>query len=226
MDSKKDIAADKLYFDGRGDVTSFVEKAELIAALKGHTDEKKAIFIASKLGSSAFDVYRRLSSDDKKNPEKIKEDLLKEFCREERNRDETLDALMSSVRSPTESPQRFAYKLLRLVGLAYSTLDDNTKKTIAKDYYVKGLSKELQVVLKSMPNFSTRNINELSDETTRLQIAGVKSETALKVANVELYDRDELIDKITKNVVEQLKCTPVKDDEAEINFNTNSRPSN
>ena len=74
-----------MYFDGTGDVACFVEKVELIATLKGHTDEKKAIFIASKLGGSAFDVYRRLSTDDKKDSGKIKEELLKEFCREERN---------------------------------------------------------------------------------------------------------------------------------------------
>ena len=87
-----------MYFDGRGDATSFVEKAELIAALKGHTE-------ASKLVPSAFDVYRRLFSDDKKNPDKIKGDLLKGFCREERNNDEALDALMNCLRSPAESPQ-------------------------------------------------------------------------------------------------------------------------
>ena len=88
-----------LYFDGTGDVASFLEKADLLASLNGHTEEKKAKYIASKLGSSAFDVYRRLSTDDKKDPEKIQEQLLKEFCREERNREEALHALMNCVRS-------------------------------------------------------------------------------------------------------------------------------
>ena len=33
MDSK--LSEDKLYFNGNGDVTSFIEKVEIIAALKG-----------------------------------------------------------------------------------------------------------------------------------------------------------------------------------------------
>ena len=87
---------DKLYFDGVGDVTSLVEKIDLVSGLKGHADEQKARFIASKLGASAFDVYRRLSIEDKKNPETIKTKLLKEFCREERNREEALQAARDS----------------------------------------------------------------------------------------------------------------------------------
>ena len=35
------------------------------------------MFIASKLTGQAFDVYRRLSVDDKKDPSKIKEQLRK-----------------------------------------------------------------------------------------------------------------------------------------------------
>ena len=151
-----------IYFDGNGDVTKFVEKIELIATLKGHTEEKKAIFIASKLGSSAFDVYRRLSTDDKKDPEKVKENLLKEYSREERNREEALDALLK-LRLVGQSSQGFAYRILKLVGLSYSTLDAATKNTIAKDYFVKGLSTELQVALKSVSTFSTMDLNQLSD---------------------------------------------------------------
>ena len=76
----------------------------------------------------AFDVYHRLLID----PEKIKTELLKEFCREGRNRDETLDAIMHGKHQPGESTQRYAYRILRLVGLAYSTMDGIIKGTIAK----------------------------------------------------------------------------------------------
>ena len=65
----------KVYFNGTGDVQSFVEKVELLASLKGHADEVKATFIASRLTGTAFDVYRRMSALDKKDPEKIKENL-------------------------------------------------------------------------------------------------------------------------------------------------------
>ena len=149
-----------IYFDGSVDVTSFVEKVELIAKLKGHTDEKEAIFIGSKLRGSAFDVYRRLTDEEKENPETIKSNLLKEFCREERNHEEALSASMKGCRLPTETPQRFAYHILKLVGLAYSTLDANTQNTIARDYFMKGLSTELQVAIKSITGFSDIDLNK------------------------------------------------------------------
>ena len=82
----------KANFNGMGD--NFVEKVESIE-LKGHETEKKAKYIASKSGVSAFDVYRRLSADDKVDTENIKTELLKEYSREERNREEALYSLMT-----------------------------------------------------------------------------------------------------------------------------------
>ena len=204
MDDKENKLG--IYFDGNGDVTKFVEKIDLVATLKGHTDEKKAIFIASKLGLGAFDVYRRLSTDDKKDAEKIKENLLKEYSREERNREEALDALLKCSRLVGESSQGFAYRILKLVGLSYSSLDAATKNIIAKDYFVKGLSTDLQVALKSVSTFSTMTLNQLSDETTRLEIAGVRSGNAEKVTSVEtVVPVPDLIKKITESVITQLK---------------------
>ena len=141
--------------------------------LKEHEGEKKAIFIASKLNGVAFDVHGRLSADEKKDPEKIKGDLLKEFSCEERNREAALHSLMTSIRIKDESAQAFAYKILRLVQLAYATLGEATRKTIAKDYFVKGLSTNLQVALKFSTTFAQMDINAVADETTRLEIAGI-----------------------------------------------------
>ena len=58
-------------FDGKGDVNIFLTKVELVASIKGHANEKKAQFVASKLSGPAFDVYMRLSDDDKKDFDKI-----------------------------------------------------------------------------------------------------------------------------------------------------------
>ena len=58
-------------FDGSGDVKVFLEKVKLHSLLKGYTDEKAAQNLASKLEGRAFDVYMRLSVDDKKNVTKI-----------------------------------------------------------------------------------------------------------------------------------------------------------
>ena len=47
-----------LQFDGSTDVNKFITKVELIASLKNHTEDKKALFIGSKLNGPALDVYK------------------------------------------------------------------------------------------------------------------------------------------------------------------------
>ena len=202
----------KVYFDGTGDVQSFVEKVELMATLKGHnTNEPKATFIASRLVGTAFDVYRRMSADDKKDPEKLKENLKKEFCREERNREEALNALMSASRQSGDTPQAYAYKVVKWVQLAYSSLDDATQGTIAKDYFLKGLSSELQVAIKSIDKFADKTIAELSDEATRLEIAGVGVGVRSTIAGIATTSETDLVERITAGVIEKLTTSDLLD---------------
>ena len=54
-------------YDGKEDVEVFLTKLELVAAIKGYADEKKAQYLASKLIPPAFDVYLRLSTGEKKD---------------------------------------------------------------------------------------------------------------------------------------------------------------
>ena len=77
----------KLTFDGTGDVQVFLTKVEIQNSLKGYTGESLAQAIASRLEGPAFDVYLRMSSDDRKDASKIKAELLKEFERGKRNRE-------------------------------------------------------------------------------------------------------------------------------------------
>ena len=125
-------------FDGNGDVKVFLTKVELEASIKGYADEKKAQYVASKLISPAFDVYLRLSVEQKKDFNAIKEELLKEFERGQLNREEAIHILSTRRRQPEESPQTYAYKLMELVKLSYSSFDVASQKTIAKDYFVRG----------------------------------------------------------------------------------------
>lgn len=194
----------KVYFNGTGDVQSFVEKVELMAALKDHKDAVKATFIASRLTGTAFDVYRRMSAEDKKDPEKIKTNLLKEFCREERNREEALNALMQASRKTGETTQAFSYRILKLVQLAYSSLDAGIQNTIARDYFMKGLSSDLQVAVKSVADFKDKTLQLLSDEATRLEIAGVGSSKPESVATVGGTSETDWVEKITAGVLEKL----------------------
>ena len=73
--------------------TSLLTKVEIQSSLKGYTEEKLAQAIASRLEGPAFDVYLRMSSEDRKDASKIKAELLKEFERGKRNREEALDQL-------------------------------------------------------------------------------------------------------------------------------------
>ena len=196
-------------------MTSFIEKVEIIAALKGHTEENEAMFIASKLTGQAFDVHRRLSVDDKKDPSKIKEQLRKEYCREERNREEALYVLLNSTRLPGESCQKFSYRILNLANLANAGIAENTRKTIAKDYYVNGLSRELQVAWNSSHNYSTLDLKQLSDETTRLELAGINAVKMMEIKAVDTPDASEIVTKIIEKVLEQISSSKASNTESD-----------
>ena len=110
MDSKK---YNKCY-DGSSDVRKFITKVELEAALKGHADEKKAQYVASKLEGHAMDVYLRMSAEDKKDAEKVKGELLKEFERGQLDREEAIAELDKRRRLPDESAETYVYKILAI----------------------------------------------------------------------------------------------------------------
>ena len=105
-------------YDGTHDVRKFVAKVELEASLKNHADEKKAQYIASKLVGHAMDVYLRMSTEDQKDPEKVKTELLKEYERGQLNREEAIAELDGRKRLPKESADTYAFKIIELVKLA------------------------------------------------------------------------------------------------------------
>ena len=135
----KDMETKSKIFDGTGDVKAFIEKVSIHSALKGYDGEKAAQNLASKLEGRAFDVYMRLSAADKKKAEKIQSELMKEFESGNLDREAAILELSKRVRSPNESAQTFAYKIIALVKLAYPAFDVNTQKTTAKDYFFRGV---------------------------------------------------------------------------------------
>ena len=195
-----------LIFDGTGDVEKFIVKCNLHCSLKGHGALKSAQFLGSRLEGRAFDVYMRLCEDDKKNPIKIKEELLKEFQRGNQDRDVAIHELSSRSRLPQETPQTFAYKLIELVKLAYPDFADNVQLTIAKDFFIKGVHSEMQVALKSLSHFKDCDINTLAKETVRLELAGVKSQMHLPPPNVNNVDEEKsLVDAIANKVMDKIE---------------------
>ena len=129
------------YYDGTGDVEKFVVRIELEASLKGHQDEKKAQFLASKLVGAAMEVYLRLSDADHKEFDKIKTELYKEFRKGQLDREEAITVLGCRSREPRETAQSYAYTIIELVKLAYPDFGNDVRASIAKDYFARGFRK-------------------------------------------------------------------------------------
>ena len=113
------MAAKKLdVFDGEGDVIEFVTRVQSHDGLmKGYEGEKLSYCLAEKLRGPAFSVFMRLPADDQKNFETVKNELYKEFKKEQRNREEAIKELSRRKRLPGESIRTFAYNMMELVRL-------------------------------------------------------------------------------------------------------------
>ena len=162
-------------FDGSGGIKVFIEKVSIHSLLKGYEGERATQNIAGRLEGRAFDVYMRLGASDKKDPSKIKCELLEEFERGNQDREVAINVLVNRTRSFDESPQTFAFKIQELVSLAHPAFHTNTCNTIANGYFIKGLHPKMQVALKSLPVFVSASISQLATETVRLEIAGIDS---------------------------------------------------
>ena len=118
------------FFDGTTDVEKFVVRIDLEASLKNYQDEKKAQYLASKLIGPAMEVYLRLSAEDKKEFDKIKDELYTEFLKGQLDREEAVTVLGSRTRVPGEAAHTFAHKVIELVKLAYPTFGNAVRLSI------------------------------------------------------------------------------------------------
>ena len=80
---------------------------------------------------------RKIPTEEKRNLESVKSHLMKKYCREERNREEALNAL-NGCRLPGETNERFAYRMSKLVQLAHAHETEEIQTSIAKYYFKQG----------------------------------------------------------------------------------------
>ena len=158
-------------FTGATDVKMFLTKCELHCKLKGYEDEKIAVFIAERLDEAAFDTYMTLTTEDKKDPEKIKDALLNGFDRSKRNREVAVEKLKDRGRLPNEGAEVFAYKIKELVKSAYPKFNDDALALLTKDYYVKGLHIDIQKELRKHEAYEDKSVDDLVTQTILLEIA-------------------------------------------------------
>ena len=196
-------------FSGIGNVTNFIEKIDLLASLKDYDEEKQAKLLASYLDDAAFDVYMRLPADDRKNPNKIKDELLKEFNKGQVNREAAIKELKERTLKPGEPFATFSYKIEELMKLAYPDFNEVVRTTIAKDYFVNALSCEMQTALKSIADYSSKSLSDLVTETTRLELAGVKARIPTKDNVLQISEEDEMVNTVTKRVMEGMSALNV-----------------
>ena len=200
-------------YNGSTNVKEFITVCELECSVKDYAGEKKANYVGSKLAGPAFDVYMRLSDAQKKDFEEIKKELYKEFEKGNLDREEAIQSLSSRQQLPEESVQTYAFKLSELVKLAYPTFAAAAQNTIAKDYFVRGLHPSMQTALKSSPGFTDMDLKGATDETVRLELAGVKSAGTSRLAGAgvnvvesgnSVMESNDFIDSVAEKVVEKL----------------------
>ena len=179
-----------------------LEKVSIYAFLKRYNGEKAALNLASKLEGRAFHVYMRLHAADKKSVEKIQKELLEEFEHGNQNIEVAIFELNNRKREKDKSPQTFVFKLFELVQLAYPSFEDDALRTIAKDNFIRGVLPNMQVALKSFPDFATASIDKLAAETSRLQIAGIYS-FASTVSHACMSVKNQSIDDIVSKVMQK-----------------------
>ena len=85
----------------------FLEKVSIQTCFKGYEDEKRSQNIASSLEGRAFDVYMRLKNEDEKNPDKVEEELLKEFEKGKQDRELAIHELTNRMQHADEPAQIF-----------------------------------------------------------------------------------------------------------------------
>ena len=162
-------------FDGKGDVMAFLMKMSLHIRLKKVTGEEAAMLLASRLEEPAFTVYMRMPDTDKSDIKKIEAALKKQYETGDRDREQALSLLNARLLKEGESLEDFAFAISRLVKLAYPTFSLTDQNIHEKDAFVGGLHPDLQMNLKTLPDFKTMTYKLVVDNAIRFQVAGVKS---------------------------------------------------
>ena len=91
---------------------------------------------------------------------------------------------------------------------------------------MKGVHNDMQVALKSLKGFEESDMNKVSDETTRLELAGIKAiQCAGSRVNTvnQISDESTIINSIPNKVIEKLQSTGLSAatggiDEEEVNY--------
>ena len=163
------------FFDGTGNLLSFLDRITVWTTLKGFEGEKKALALASRLEGAAFENYRRLDSEEKQDFDVIVVSLKKEFLGGAIDRWLAVELRGRKWKQFEEPPAAFAHDIGRLVRLAYPGFDSGSAITLAKDAFLDGLPREFQILLRRDKTTNAKVVKELAKEVNQLPLAGIPS---------------------------------------------------
>ena len=143
--------------------------------------------LASKLNGAAFEVYMPLSTEERKVYVTLQEELGKEFKKGTRNRETAIHQLATAAYS-NGSIKTHAYDIMELVKLAYTTFDDANRQIIAKDYFLKSVHSDMQVLKAKYPKMEEVTLTDLANETSRLEIVGIKAKLGGNLSEVDAVE--------------------------------------
>lgn len=134
-------------FDGVGDVERFLDHFDVVAKANNWNQEVQALQLPTALTKAAFDVYRRLSPEERGSISRLKAVLMKEFGAAALESDYAL-LFVSRRRQVGESLSDFGEALKSLGRKAYPTFTDQQLEKLCQTHFINGgLSEALRVQL-------------------------------------------------------------------------------
>ena len=119
-----------------------------------------------------------LSSDDKKDPGKIKTALLNSFDNAKQNRGVAIGELRHRMRLKDENAEVFAHKIQELLKNGYPRFDEPSRASLPKVHLLRWWSDHqpaMQKELRKLADLENKALADLIKQTTYFEIAGANT---------------------------------------------------
>jgi hypothetical protein len=139
-------------YDGKSDFLVWIEKLELVAALRKLVPLE--LIVPLFLHEGALAVYGSLAEEDKKNYPRLKKELSKAFSL---NEHQALNRMISRRLETSESVDSYAADLKRLA----KSVDPNGSEEYVKCFFIRGLPDRIKTQLMSASSVKPLELSEM-----------------------------------------------------------------
>ena len=112
------------------------------------------LMIATCLRGEALQVYKTLTTDDRKDYDAVKGKLLSAFKSEDIQFTSLSDFHVRTM-FPGERPQKFLFELKRLLNKAFPQMAEEAKEQLLFEQYIRGLPKSIYENIRTSPDIKT-----------------------------------------------------------------------